>query len=179
MLPARSAIGITGFAATSALTEVLKHIQQDSFVRGAERFCLTKADQRASDQRALHRAAMFIVIGTLVILLMELAPEASARFGQWLGITGAHCADLVLDGPKQAVLTLPCYRVIMGGTFLFKRVAILLPSAVPDRTVSRGSGVVNTSLATGRPGVNGSLPARRGAAKQIAERLGITVPNVG
>jgi len=41
------------------------------------------------------------------------------------------------------------------------------------------SGVVSTSLATGRPGVNGSLPARRGAAKQIAERLGIAVPNVG
>ena len=37
------------------------------------------------------------------------------------------------------------------------------------------SGVVSTSLATGRLGVNGSLPARRGAAKQIADRLGITV----
>jgi hypothetical protein len=41
------------------------------------------------------------------------------------------------------------------------------------------SGVVSTSLATGRLGVNGSLPARRGAAKQIADRLDITVPNVG
>jgi hypothetical protein len=41
------------------------------------------------------------------------------------------------------------------------------------------SGVVSTSRATGRLGVNGSLPARRGAAKQIADRLGITVPNVG
>ncbi|MBF6169181.1 hypothetical protein IU486_31255 [Streptomyces gardneri] len=41
------------------------------------------------------------------------------------------------------------------------------------------SGVVSISPATGRLGVNGSLPARRGAAKQIADRLGVTVPNVG
>lgn len=41
------------------------------------------------------------------------------------------------------------------------------------------SGVVSISPATGRLGVNGSLPARRGAANQIADRLGVTVPNVG
>lgn len=41
------------------------------------------------------------------------------------------------------------------------------------------AGVVSTSRATGRLGVNGSFPARRGAAKLIAERLGITVPSVG
>jgi DNA-sulfur modification-associated len=41
------------------------------------------------------------------------------------------------------------------------------------------NGVVSTSRVTGRLGVNGSFPARRGAAKIIADRLGIPVPNVG
>jgi Arc/MetJ family transcription regulator len=63
------------------------------------RFPLTEADRRA-----LHRASVFIVVGILVILAMELAPEASSRFSTWLGIAGGLTALVwyLMDQDKQS-----------------------------------------------------------------------------
>jgi hypothetical protein len=65
----------------------------------------------------LQRAVIFIAVGMLVILAMELAPEATAHFGIWFGITGGLTTLLDPDGDKESV-----------GAFLDPDVYLLLSS---------------------------------------------------
>jgi hypothetical protein len=94
------------WSADDLVAEIVRPLQQSSILRTAghvevappSHFPLTEADRRA-----LHRAAVFIVVGILVILAMELAPEASSRFGTWLGISGGLTALIwyLIDQDKQ------------------------------------------------------------------------------
>ena len=89
------------------LAEIVRPLQQSSVlctaghaeVAPSRRLPLTEADRRP-----LHRAAVFIVVGVLVILAMVLAPEAFSRFGAWLGITGGLTALVwyLIDQDKQS-----------------------------------------------------------------------------
>ncbi|MGH3914799.1 MAG: hypothetical protein ACRDTC_15530 [Pseudonocardiaceae bacterium] len=104
----RSAIDVSAFTAPLAirLAEIVDSTRQDPSLRLANhaevvprRLYLTEADRRA-----LQRAAVFIVVGIVVILAMELAPEASAKFGAWLGTTGGLTALIwyLMDQNRQS-----------------------------------------------------------------------------